>query len=269
MIHQAKIADYTCGRDSRLLWIAGPCVLETKEISYEIADKLVQIANKYNLQLVFKGSFDKANRTSFKSARGPGLLKGLQILRDVKEEFGIPVTTDIHEAYQAKIVRPICDLIQIPAFLCRQTDLLAAAAWTEKAVHIKKGQFLSPQDMFYAVNKIHEIGNKNVILGERGASFGYNRLVSDMTAIPIMQQYAPVIFDATHSVQQPGGGETSGGNRDMVPYLAKAATAVGCDGIFFETHPDPNKSPSDGPNMIKLADAEFFIERILRIKAAL
>ena len=267
MIHQpAKIADYFCGQGHPLLVIAGPCVLETDAAALEIAQRLQQIMEKLKLQIVFKGSFDKANRTSLNSFRGVGLEAGLKILEKVRSETGLPVTTDIHESNQAQAVGEVCDLLQIPAFLARQTDLLIAAAEHGKAVNVKKGQFMAPQDMRHAVEKLVESGCSNVLLCERGTFFGYGRLVNDMTGLPQMRQFAPVIFDATHSVQQPGGlGGKTGGNREFVEPLARAAIAVNVDGIFLETHPNPDLSPSDGPNMIPLDKLESLLERLVEI----
>jgi 2-dehydro-3-deoxyphosphooctonate aldolase (KDO 8-P synthase) len=222
------------------------------------------------LPLVFKASFDKANRTSGKSFRGPGLVEGLRTLAAVKERTGLPVVTDIHECHQAAPVAEVCDLLQVPAFLARQTDLIFAAGRTGKAVNVKKGQFMAPWDMKHVVTKMAEVGNEKLVLTERGASFGYGNLVSDMRSIPLMQDLCcPVIFDATHSVQMPGAaGDHSGGDRRMVPYLARAAVACGCDGVFLETHPNPDDAKSDGPNMIALDDLPALIECCLRIRQA-
>jgi 2-dehydro-3-deoxyphosphooctonate aldolase (KDO 8-P synthase) len=220
------------------------------------------------VQLVFKASFDKANRTSVESYRGPGLEKGLAILRRVKQSTGLPVTTDIHETHQAGPAAEVCDLLQIPAFLARQTDLLAAAARTGRAVHVKKGQFMAPGDMKHVLNKLEACGCRNVVLGERGTFFGYGRLVNDMRSIPQMQALgAPVVFDATHSVQEPGGlGKATGGNRAMVEPLARAAVAVGADGLFFETHPAPESAPSDGPNMVPLDRFGPMLRRLVALR---
>lgn len=257
-----------CGRNHPLLLIAGPCVLEGEGAALAIAEHLQRITEPLAVQLVFKASFDKANRTSGKSYRGPGLVEGLRILGRVKEATGLPVTTDIHEPAQAAPVGEVCDLLQIPAFLARQTDLLVAAAKTGKAVNAKKGQFLSPDDMRHVVNKLAEAGCENILLCERGTFFGYGRLVSDMRSIPQMQSLGvPVVFDATHSVQEPGGldGRT-GGNRAMVEPLARAAMALGAEGLFCETHPDPDRSPSDGPNMVPLSEMEGLLHRLLAIR---
>lgn len=262
------IGSYQCGAGSPLLVIAGPCVLETEELALSIATRLAELGGKFPIQLVFKGSFDKANRTSIESYRGPGLERGLKILDRVKQETGLPVTTDVHEPHQAAAVGEVCDLLQVPAFLARQTDLLIAAAQTGKAVNVKKGQFLAPWDMKHVVAKLAASGCDNILLCERGTFFGYGRLVNDMRAIPQMRQLGvPIVFDATHSVQEPGGlGGTSGGNREMVEPLARAAVALGIDGLFFETHPNPDESPSDGPNMVPLDRVEGLVGRLLRIR---
>lgn len=264
----AQIAGYRCGRGQKLLVIAGPCVIETAELTLTIARRLKEIAAELPIQLVFKASFDKANRTSNSAFRGHGLERGLEILAQVKQETGLPVTTDIHESHQAEPVGQVCDLLQIPAFLCRQTDLLLAAAATGRAVNVKKAQFLAPWDMEHVVTKLVAAGCQNVLLCERGTFFGYGRLVNDMRAIPQMQALGvPVVFDATHSVQEPGGlGSATGGNRAMVEPLARAATALNVDGLFFETHPTPETSPSDGPNMVPLAEFAGLLRRILKIR---
>lgn len=264
----ATIGPHVCGRGQRLLVIAGPCVIETEALALEIAEHLCALAERLNVSLVFKASFDKANRTSLESYRGPGLERGLQILERVGRATGLPLTTDIHEPSQAAPAAEVCDLLQIPAFLARQTDLLVAAAKTGRAVHVKKGQFLAPGDMRHVVSKLEAAGCRNMLLCERGTFFGYGRLVNDMRSIPEMKKLGPpVIFDATHSVQEPGGlGKTTGGNRAMVEPLARAATAVGVDGLFFETHPTPDTSPSDGPNMVPLAEFGGLLERLLRIR---
>jgi 2-dehydro-3-deoxyphosphooctonate aldolase (KDO 8-P synthase) len=263
-----QIVTYRCGRGQPLLVIAGPCVLEDEVLALSIARHLRQIAEDLALPMIFKASFDKANRTSLNSYRGPGLERGLGILARVKESVGLPITTDIHQPSQASAVGEICDLIQIPAFLARQTDLLLAAAATGRPVHVKKGQFLAPWDMKHVIDKLEAGGCTNILLGERGSFFGYGRLVNDMRAIPQMQALGvPVIFDATHSVQEPGGlGAASGGKRMMVEPLARAATALGADGLFFETHPDPDSAPSDGPNMIPLDQFHGVLRRILAIR---
>ena len=264
----AQVGPYTVGRGRPLLLVAGPCVLETESLALQIAERLKQIATKHGVSLVFKASFDKANRTSGDSFRGLGLEAGLAMLDAVRRATGLPVTTDIHESHQAAPAAEVCDVLQIPAFLARQTDLLAAAAATGKTVHVKKGQFMAPGDMKHVVAKLESSGCGNILLCERGTFFGYGRLVNDMQSIPLMQALGvPVVFDATHSVQQPGGlGDKTGGNRAMVEPLARAAVAIGCDGLFFETHPDPMTSPSDGPNMVPLDQFETLLERLLAIR---
>jgi 2-dehydro-3-deoxyphosphooctonate aldolase (KDO 8-P synthase) len=251
-----------------LLVIAGPCVIETADLTLAIARRLRDIASRLPIQLVFKASFDKANRTSLDSYRGPGLEQGLDILRTVRDEVGLPVTTDIHESHQAAGAGSVCDLLQIPAFLARQTDLLVAAANTGRAVHVKKPQFLAPWDMRHVVHKLRQAGCRNILLCERGSFFGYGRLVNDMRSLVQMRELGtPIVFDATHSVQEPGGlGAATGGNRAMVEPLARAAIAIGVDGLFFETHPDPDKSPSDGPNMVPLVEFEPLLARLLAIR---
>jgi 2-dehydro-3-deoxyphosphooctonate aldolase (KDO 8-P synthase) len=245
--------------------IAGPCAMESRDHALEMAHALREIGDRLGIGLVYKSSFDKANRTSAGSARGIGVDAALPIFAEVKERFGLPVLTDVHEAQQCARVAEVVDILQIPAFLCRQTDLLVAAAETGRVVNVKKGQFLAPWDMANVVAKVVGAGNANVMLTERGASFGYNTLVSDMRALPIMAATgAPVIFDATHSVQQPGGqGATSGGQREFVPVLARAAVAVGVAGLFIETHPDPDRAPSDGPNMVPLRDFEKLLRNLM------
>lgn len=264
----AVVGPHRCGRGEPLLWIAGPCVLESEPLALQIADRLRVIADELAIPLVFKASFDKANRTSLESFRGPGLDDGLAILARVRDETGLSVTTDIHESHQAAPAGEVCDLLQIPAFLARQTDLLVAAAKTGRAVNVKKPQFVAPWDMEHVLAKLNESGCDNVLTCERGTFFGYGRLVNDMRAIPQMQQLgAPVVFDATHSVQEPGGlGGATGGNRSMVEPLARAATAAGVDGLFFETHPNPDQSPSDGPNMIPLEEFPKLVTRLLKIR---
>ena len=248
-----------------LALIAGPCMLESRAHALEMATALKEIATRCKIGLVYKTSFDKANRTSDKSARGIGLDQALAIFAEIREKLNIPVLTDVHEALQCARVAAAADVLQIPAFLSRQTDLLVAAAKTGRVVNVKKGQFLAPWDMKHVVSKITGAGNRNVLVTERGASFGYNTLVSDMRALPILAREigAPVIFDATHSVQQPGGkGSSSGGDREFVPVLARAAVAVGVAGVFIETHQDPDKAPSDGPNMIVLKDMESLVQKL-------
>lgn len=248
------------------LLIAGPCVIESKALCLQVAETMKEVAARTGFQYVFKASFDKANRTAGGSFRGDGMEAGLEILQDIKETVGVPVLTDIHLPDQAAIVAQVVDVLQIPAFLCRQTDLLIAAGATGKAVNVKKGQFMSPEDMAYAVEKVASTGNANALLTERGASFGYHNLVVDMRSLPIMRQYAPVVFDVTHSVQMPGGaGGKSGGKREFAPYLAKAAAATGVDGFFIETHPNPDQALSDGPNMIPLHEMEYLLRTLKAI----
>jgi 2-dehydro-3-deoxyphosphooctonate aldolase (KDO 8-P synthase) len=265
------IANIQCGPGQPLLWIAGPCVIESHELTLSIAHTLRHLAEQLRIPLVFKASFDKANRTSGKSFRGPGLDEGLKTLEAVKRATGLPVTTDIHEIHQVAPAAEVCDLLQIPAFLARQTDLIQAAGRTGKAVNVKKGQFMAPWDMKNVAKKMEEVGNRRLLLTERGASFGYGQLVSDMRSIPWMQDLGyPVIFDATHSVQMPGAmGDKSGGERRMIPYLARAAVACGCDGVFLESHPNPDQALSDGPNMIPLNELGGLIESCLRIRQAI
>jgi 2-dehydro-3-deoxyphosphooctonate aldolase (KDO 8-P synthase) len=266
-----EILGRKCGGGGPLFWIAGPCVIQTPELTYSIADALAKIADEFALPLVFKASFDKANRTSGKSFRGLGIDEGLRILEEVRRRTGLPVTTDVHESPQVVPAAQAIDLIQIPAFLARQTDLIVAAAKTGKAVNVKKGQFMAPWDMKNVVAKMAEAGNPNLMLTERGTTFGYGNLVNDMRAIPWMRDLGcPVIFDATHSVQTPGSqGDRTGGDRRMVPFLAKAAVAAGCDGIFVETHPRPEESPSDGPNMIPLSEFPLLVRQCLRVRQAI
>ncbi|MEX2036352.1 MAG: 3-deoxy-8-phosphooctulonate synthase [Xanthobacteraceae bacterium] len=254
------------GNSLPLSLIAGPCALESRAHALEMASALKEIAARVGIGLVYKTSFDKANRTSGKSARGLGLEQALPIFADIRETLGVPVLTDVHVSVQCARVAEAVDVLQIPAFLCRQTDLLVAAAETGRAINVKKGQFLAPWDMQNVVAKITGAGNRNVLVTERGASFGYNTLISDMRALPILAREtgAPVIFDATHSVQQPGGqGTSSGGEREFVPVLARAAVAVGVAGVFIETHQDPDKAPSDGPNMIALRQMEGLLRRLI------
>ncbi|HKG86556.1 MAG TPA: 3-deoxy-8-phosphooctulonate synthase [Beijerinckiaceae bacterium] len=248
-----------------LALIAGPCAMESRAHALEMAAALKEIVERLGIGLVYKSSFDKANRTSAGSARGIGISEALPIFAEVKERYGLPVTTDVHEIEHCAAVAEVVDILQIPAFLCRQTDLLVAAARTGRVVNVKKGQFLAPWDMANVARKITDAGNPKVMVTERGASFGYNTLVSDMRALPIMAETtgAPVIFDATHSVQQPGGkGTSSGGERRFVPVLARAAVAVGVAGVFIETHEDPDKAPSDGPNMVPLREMESLLREL-------
>jgi len=267
------IGPYRCGQGQPLLFIAGPCVIESEELVMQVARRLAELRDELQISIVFKSSFDKANRTSVDSFRGPGLLPGLEILARVHAETGLPLLTDVHEPRQAEAVAQVCDILQIPAFLARQTDLVQAVAEaTAKSggvVNVKKPQFTAPEDMLHVVKKCEAFGNPRVLLTERGTTFGYGRLVNDMQAIPTMQATgSPVIFDATHSVQQPGG-STTGGKREMVQFIARAAVAAGCDGIFCETHPDPDRAKSDGPNQVALADLPALIRRLLKIRAAL
>ncbi len=258
--------DFAFG-DEKLVFIAGPCVIESREGCLEIAERLVAVAAKLGVPYVFKASFDKANRTSINSYRGPGLEKGLEILKEVKETFKVPVLTDIHESYQAEAVADVVDVIQIPAFLCRQTDLLLAAGKTGCVVNVKKAQFLAADDMANVIAKIESTGNKRIVLTERGATFGYHNLVADMRSLLAMRELGyPVIFDATHSVQKPGGaGDCSGGDGKWAPALARAAVATGCDGLFMETHPNPPEALSDKANAIKLDDIEKLWETLISI----
>jgi 2-dehydro-3-deoxyphosphooctonate aldolase (KDO 8-P synthase) len=262
-----RIGSIEIGNHLPLTLIAGPCQLESRDHALMMAAKLKAIAAKLGIGLIYKTSFDKANRTSLSGKRGIGLAGALPIFAEIKSEFGMPVLTDVHEIEQCAELASVIDVLQIPAFLSRQTDLLVAAAKTGRVVNVKKGQFLAPWDMENVAAKIIESGNANVILTERGASFGYNTLISDMRALPIMEETGcPVVFDATHSVQQPGGqGTSSGGERRFVPVLARAAVAVGVAGVFIETHDDPDHAPSDGPNMIPIADMEDLLRRLLEI----
>jgi len=247
--------------------IAGPCQLETEQHAMDMAGKIKEITKKLGIGFIYKTSFDKANRTSLKGKRGAGLEQSLPIFDKIKEELNVPILTDIHNIEQCSIVSNHVDVLQIPAFLCRQTDLLIAAAKTKKIINVKKGQFLAPWDMVNVTKKISDSGNNNIIVTERGASFGYNTLVSDMRSLPIMAKNGyPVIFDATHSVQQPGGqGDKSGGQREFVEHLSRAAIAVGVAGIFMETHQDPDNAPSDGPNMIPLSNLENLLKQLIQI----
>jgi 2-dehydro-3-deoxyphosphooctonate aldolase (KDO 8-P synthase) len=263
------VANVSFGNHLPLALIAGPCQMESRDHALMMAAELKSICMSLNIGLVYKSSFDKANRTSLKGKRGLGLEKSLDVFTEIKNTFGLPVLTDVHEISQCAALAPVIDILQIPAFLSRQTDLLVAAAKTGCVVNIKKGQFLAPWDMKNVAAKITESGNPNVMLTERGASFGYNTLVSDMRALPIMAETgAPVIFDATHSVQEPGGqGTSSGGDRRMVPVLARAAVAVGVAGVFIETHEDPDNAPSDGPNMVPLKDLKALLLKLQALDA--
>lgn len=251
---KAQIGSALLDKGGPLLWIAGPCVLQDFDLTLKIAESLAVSSQTLGMPLIFKGSFDKANRTSGTAARGPGIFEGLRMLEKIRAKIGLPITTDIHESCQAKMVGEVVDLVQIPAFLARQTDLLIAAAATGKSLNIKKGQFMAPWDMRNVVAKLRSVTSCPLLLTERGTTFGYNNLVSDMRSIPIMGDFGcPVIFDATHSVQMPGGsGDFTGGDRRMVPVLARSAVAAGCDGLFVETHPNPADSPSDAANMVPL-----------------
>ena len=270
MNNPIQIGPYHCGTGENLLLIAGPCALQA-EYNSVIADELTRLNDQLPINVIFKGSFDKANRSSIETKRGCGLEIGLEMLADIKSQTGLPVTTDIHETHQAEPVSNVCDLIQIPAFLSRQTDLLIAAAKTGKPVNVKKGQFMSPHDMRNVVRKLEESGCRDILLCERGTFFGYGRLVNDMQSLVIMRGFGvPVCFDATHSVQEPGGlGRATGGNRQMVEPLARGAAAVGIDALFLETHPEPEKSPSDAANMLPLDQLERALTSILRIREAL
>jgi len=253
-----------------MIFIAGPCVIEDRDTLFEIASVVKELREEFsNHQFIFKASFDKANRSSIDSYRGPGIDKGLSLLAEVKEKFGLPLTTDIHESWQAKPVGEVVDVIQIPAFLCRQTDLLVAAARTGKTVNVKKGQFMAPWDMENVVEKLRKSGASEIWLTERGTTFGYNNLVVDFRSLPIMSKTgAKVIFDATHSVQKPGGkGKVSGGEREFVPYLARAAVAVGVDGVFCEIHPNPAKALSDGPNMLDLKEYKTLVKKLIKLNS--
>tara|TARA_Y100000768_G_scaffold330452_1_gene269140 strand:- start:248 stop:1072 length:825 start_codon:yes stop_codon:yes gene_type:complete len=265
--HKVKCKNFEIANNKPFTLIAGPCQLENESHAMKISTELKKITSELGINLIYKTSFDKANRTSLKGKRGIGLDKSLPIFDKIKKELDVPILTDIHSAEQCSIVADHVDVLQIPAFLCRQTDLLIAAAKTGKIINVKKGQFLAPWDMPNVIKKIEDSGNKNILITERGASFGYNTLVSDMRALPIMSKFGfPIVFDATHSVQQPGGmGEKSGGQREFVPYLAKAAIAVGVGAIFIETHEDPDNAPSDGPNMIPLNELKNLLKQLSEI----
>ena len=261
------IGNLTVGNDRPLTLIAGPCALESRAHAHEMAHALTELTKRLGIGLVYKTSFDKANRTSLKGERGIGMANGLPILAELRERFGCPVLTDVHTAEQCAPVAEAVDVLQIPAFLCRQTDLLLAAAATGRAINIKKGQFLAPWDMKQVAAKVSQAGNDRILLCERGASFGYNTLVSDMRSLPILAETGfPVVFDATHSVQQPGGqGDHSGGQREFVPVLARAAAAIGVAAVFMETHQDPDKAPSDGPNMVPLKQMPALLEILMEL----
>ncbi|MEB3219532.1 MAG: 3-deoxy-8-phosphooctulonate synthase [Nostocales cyanobacterium 94392] len=258
------------GDDYKLTLIGGPCVIESEDFTLKMAEEIRKVCDRLNISFIFKSSFDKANRTSIDSFRGQSLEKGLEILQKVKDQIGVPVLTDIHESQQAASVAEVVDVLQIPAFLCRQTDLLLAAAATGRAINVKKGQFLAPWDMKNVVKKLEAAGAKNILLTERGTSFGYNTLVVDFRSLPQMRELGyPVVFDATHSVQMPGGqGNKSGGQREFVPYLARAAAAVGIDALFMEVHENPDLAPSDGPNMVPLAQLESILKGIINVRTA-
>ena len=271
-VRLAKVGNtVTVGSGKPLTLIAGPCVIESRDLVFEVAEAVNAVCKKLGVQYIFKASFDKANRTSASTFRGPGVTAGLAVLQEVKDKLGLPVLTDIHESSHVEQVAEVVDVLQIPAFLCRQTDLLMAAAATGKAINVKKGQFLSPQEMSQVAQKLRTAGVENLLLTERGNSFGYNTLVVDFRSLPQLQSFGcPVIFDATHSVQQPGGqGGTSGGQREYVAPLARAAVAVGVDGLFMEIHPNPDKALSDGPNMLPLHRLEPLLKQLLAIRAPL
>ncbi len=260
---KVQVTDKIVLGGDRMVLFAGPCAAESYDICYETGAEVQKICAELGIDYVFKSSFDKANRTSSSSYRGPSKEGGLEILRRVKKDLNVPVVTDVHESYQCAEVAEVADVLQIPAFLCRQTDLLVAAAKTGRAVKVKKGQFMAPEDMQYAVDKVRGEGNNNVFLTERGSSFGYHNLVVDMRSLPIMREYTPVIFDVTHSIQRPGGlGGKSGGDRQFAPFLARAAAAAGVDGFFIETHPNPALALSDGPNMVPLHELRAFVEQL-------
>lgn len=266
-----QVADIEIGDRAPLALIAGPCVIESRDFTLKMAHEIRTVCDRLNVPFIFKSSFDKANRTSIHSFRGTAIDEGLAILQSVKDKIGVPVLTDIHESYQAATVAEVADVLQIPAFLCRQTDLLLAAAATNRAINVKKGQFLAPWDMKNVVQKLRTGGAKNILLTERGTSFGYNALVVDFRSLPQLRSLGyPVVFDATHSVQMPGGqGDHSSGQREFVPYLARAAAAVGIDALFLEVHENPDSAPSDGPNMVPLSQLEAMLKPILNVRMAL
>ena len=265
--HTVKCSNFEIANNKPFTLIAGPCQLESEQHAIMISSELKKITSELGINFIYKTSFDKANRTSLKGKRGIGLEKSLPIFDKIKKNVDVPVLTDIHTAEQCSLVASHVDVLQIPAFLCRQTDLLVAAAKTGKIINVKKGQFLAPWDMKNVIQKIEDSGNKNILITERGASFGYNTLVSDMRSLPIMSKFGfPIVFDATHSVQQPGGmGEKSGGQREFVPYLARAAIAVGVGAVFIETHEDPDNAPSDGPNMVPLNEVKTLLKKLTEI----
>lgn len=267
MTKEIKVRNIKIGGDNPLVLMAGPCVIETEEQTFQTAERLKEITNELKIPFIFKSSYDKANRTSIKSYRGPGLKKGLEILKRLKEKLDIPLLIDVHEIGQVDPVREVADILQIPAFLCRQTDFVLEVAKAGKPVNVKKGQFLAPRDMKNVIEKLESTGNRDILLTERGTTFGYNNLVVDMRSLPIMRSFGyPVVFDATHSIQLPGGkGIATGGNREYVPYLARAAVACGVDALFLEAHPDPDKALSDGPNMMKLNDMVQLLKEVKEI----
>jgi len=271
MIQTQITEDLTIGDHQPLTLIGGPCVIETSDFTVRMAEEIKRVCERLGVSFIFKSSFDKANRTSINSFRGTPLAEGLKVLRRVKEEVGVPVLTDIHESYQAEPAAEVVDVLQIPAFLCRQTDLLVAAARTKRVVNVKKGQFVAPWEMRHVVGKLEASGTNRILLTERGASFGYNTLVVDFRSLPQLRSLGyPVVFDATHSVQSPGGqGDKSGGQREFIPYLSRAAAAVGIDAIFMEIHENPDHAPSDGPNMIPLAKLENVLRQVMSVRAAL
>ena len=265
--YKIKCGNFEIANNKQFTLIAGPCQMENESHAIQISTELKKITTELKINLIYKSSFDKANRTSLKGLRGLGLEKSLSIFDKIRKVVGIPVLTDVHTIEQCVAVANHVDVIQIPAFLCRQTDLLIAAAKTGKIINVKKGQFLAPWDMKNVIQKIEDSGNKNILITERGASFGYNTLVSDLRSIPIMSKYGfPIVFDATHSVQQPGGmGDKSGGQREFVPHLARAAVAVGVGAVFIETHEDPDNAPSDGPNMVPLNEIKSLLQKLIEI----
>jgi len=267
MVKIVKIGHTEIGGNRPLVLIAGPCVIESEDQVRKTIEGLKEITGEINIPFIFKSSYDKANRTSIKSYRGPGLNKGLEILEKVKREFDIPLLVDVHQIEEVKLVSKVADILQVPAFLCRQTDLIISIAKTGKPINVKKGQFLAPWDMQNVIEKIESTGNKNILLTERGSCFGYNNLVVDMKSLPIIRSFGyPVVFDATHSVQKPGGkGTTTAGEREYVPFLAQAAVATGIDGLFLEVHPQPEKALSDGPNMIRLSRVKELLEKLIKI----
>jgi len=267
MVKTVKVCHIQIGGNSPLVLIAGPCVIESEDLVRRTVEGLKKITSEMNIPFIFKSSYDKANRTSIKSYRGPGLEKGLQILERVKAEFDIPLLVDVHRIEEVESVSKVADILQVPAFLCRQTDLIVSIARTGKPVNVKKGQFLAPWDMRNVIKKIESTGNKNILVTERGTCFGYNNLVVDMKSLPIMRSFGyPVIFDATHSVQKPGGrGTATGGEREYVPFLAQAAVATGIDGLFLEVHPNPDEALSDGPNMIRLNRVKELLGKLTKI----